>query len=809
MANKAASPQAVTLAYEPTQKDLEAMTETVTNEIKKDVQEQVKDEIKKEVLDETKKEIQSAAAPEWTKRIRFSGDIRLRYEGDFFSKNNGEFLNPASPTQILNSQTEQDRFRVRARLGASTDLPDNLEAGVRFTTGDPANPVTTQQTMGNYFNNYQVVMDLAYLKFTPNPDFTFIGGRFKNPFFATDLIWWRDLSFDGFSGTYQAKLSDAFQPFFTVGAFPLQDISLSTDDKYLFAGQAGIDINPHKNLSGKLGVAFYDYQHAQGTANNPAFPDEYDYTAPVYEQKGNTLFDIQPSTSTPIYALAANYHGLNVTGIFDIAFWNPVHVILTGDYVNNLGFSRSSVERLTGVPDIPSQTQGYLAGLTVGYPEINKRWDWRVYGYYKYLEADAVLDAFTDPDFHLGGTNAKGWALGGDLGLGKNLWASLKWVTTNEIKGPPFGIDSLFVDLNYRYLGGDVKKKILIGALGLIVGLGSGLIYGHVQLDNAQKVHQAKLKEMTQRLSQTQRRYLEERTLHTSVEDDKQAIQSRLDALEKEKETLASQNKELKTKTEALDAKATALDKKASSLETRASSLDAKNSQLTERLTKVEAERSALDKKEKTTSFTLQEREKELKQLSADSHKQYEQCAAHNVRLYEIADDLIRKYDDKGFVKTLLSKEPFTQNQESRDREARAGLQGQDQRTETRAEIKECLMRSARIIVAFAVFLSVSLPLFGAETKIAVVNGVDVPVNDFWLELLKVERTILNAGHPLTTLQVTRLKTEVAEALVKRELLYQESKTRVKVTEGEINIDSRSSKTSTRRRATSRLPYLP
>ena len=143
--------------------------------------------------------------------------------------------------------------------------------------------------------------------------------------------------------------------------------------------------------------------------------------------------------------------GSSISRAYSISrFWNPIHVILTGDYVNNLGFNRSSVERLTGVPEFRPDP-GYLAGLTVGYPEIKSRWDWRVYGYYKYLEADAVIDAFTDPDFHLGGTNAKGWVLGADLGVGKNLWTSVKWVTTNEIKGPPFGIDSIFVDLNYRF----------------------------------------------------------------------------------------------------------------------------------------------------------------------------------------------------------------------------------------------------------------------------------------------------------------------------------------------------------------------
>jgi hypothetical protein len=447
----AAPQQAVTLHYEPTQKDLEKMSQILTSEINKDVRQQVKEEIKQEVLQETKEEIQSAAAPEWTKRIRFSGDIRLRYEGDFFNKNNGEFLNPSNPTEILNSQVEQDRFRVRARLGATADLTDNVEAGIRFSTGDPTNPVNNQQTLGNYFNGYSVVMDLAYLKFTPTPDFTFIGGRFKNPFFFTDLVWWWDLSFDGFAGSYRARLSDTFQPFFTAGVFPLQDVVVSTANKYLFAGQAGLDIAPRRNLSGILGVAFYDYVNTRGIANTPAFPDEYDYTAPAFEQKGNTLFDIQPSTSTPIYALAANYRELNITGVFDIAFWNPVHVTLTGDYVNNIGFDQQSVERLTGNAYVPKQTQGYLVGLTVGYPAIKARWDWRIYGYYKYLEADAVMDAFTDDDFHLGGTNAKGWVFRGDLGVGRNLWTSVKWVTTNAIIGPPFAIDSLFVDLNYGF----------------------------------------------------------------------------------------------------------------------------------------------------------------------------------------------------------------------------------------------------------------------------------------------------------------------------------------------------------------------
>ncbi len=85
-------------------------------------------------------------------------------------------------------------------------------------------------------------------------------------------------------------------------------------------------------------MAFYDYVHTRGIANSPAFPDLYDYTAPQFQQKGNTLFNIQPSSTTALYALAANYRELNITGALDIGFWDPIHVVFMGDYVKNLGF---------------------------------------------------------------------------------------------------------------------------------------------------------------------------------------------------------------------------------------------------------------------------------------------------------------------------------------------------------------------------------------------------------------------------------------------------------------------------------------
>ncbi|HEX9593735.1 MAG TPA: putative porin [bacterium] len=96
-----------------------------------------------------------------------------------------------------------------------------------------------------------------------------------------------------------------------------------------------------------------------------------------------------------------------------------VTTILLGDYVENRGFNRNDVARRTGNADLKEATTGYHVSLSVGHEKTTATGDWRLGLAYKRLEADAVIDAFTESDFHLGGTNAEGWILLGQLGLGE------------------------------------------------------------------------------------------------------------------------------------------------------------------------------------------------------------------------------------------------------------------------------------------------------------------------------------------------------------------------------------------------------
>jgi hypothetical protein len=62
-----------------------------------------------------------------------------------------------------------------------------------------------------------------------------------------------------------------------------------------------------------------------------------------------------------------------------------------------------------------------------------------------------VLDALTDSDFNLGGTNAKGFIVGGSYGVDDNVWLSLRWISSDQIEGLPLSIDTMQLDLNARF----------------------------------------------------------------------------------------------------------------------------------------------------------------------------------------------------------------------------------------------------------------------------------------------------------------------------------------------------------------------
>jgi len=445
----------------------------VKDEIRAQVRDELRAEVTQDVIDRAHQEQWGvpAALPDWVARMKFKGDLRLREQSDRFADGNAQFayfdflainkaggLADAGVGGLLNTTEDRDRFRARVRLGLDVTITDSLLAGFRLSTGNTRDPVSTNQTLGTYGNRYETVLDQAFLRYQApgaTPWLTALGGRFDNPWLSTDLVWDADLGFEGVAATLRHDFADVGRPsralFLTAGGFPLQEEALSSKDKWLFGGQVGFDIAFADQSRLKAGLAYYSFSNVAGQ-RNALDGVALDFTAPGYLQKGNTLYDIRNDTDpqSQLFALAADYRLADLTVQYDIARFAPYHVILTGDFVRNVGFDKAKVSDRVGA-SVDPRINGYQFLASVGWPEVTAAGRWRVFGGYKHLERDAVLDAFTDSDFHLGGTDAKGWQLGGDYGLARNTWLTMRYLSADAIDGPPLGIDVLQLDLNTRF----------------------------------------------------------------------------------------------------------------------------------------------------------------------------------------------------------------------------------------------------------------------------------------------------------------------------------------------------------------------
>ena len=462
-AQEAADAGAVRVPYIP---------EVVKAEIRKQVAADLAPQVAQNVMDQARVDGWPGALPDWIRRVRWSGDTRLRGQSDLFEDENGtsffDFqaindaggIDKAGLKALRNTSEDRYRLRARLRLGLDAELGRGWTVGTRLTSGNLRDPVSTNQTLGNTGQRYQTDIDLAYAAYAGTSSdqrntVLFSGGRIPNPWQSYDLVWDPDLTFEGVTAGYRRGFTRDGQAshyvYGTIGAFPLQEVELSTKDKWLYGAQLGTDWRFDGGSRVRFGVAYYYFSNIAGQRNT-LDSTLLDYTAPQFLQTGNTLFDIRNNTAnnSNLFALASDYHLLDGSVAMDWQVSPDYRVSLVGEYVKNIGYNRATMLARSGIDTDPRDT-GYLAELSFGAVQMARPGAWRVSMGYRYIEPDATLDAFADSDFHLGGTNAKGYIITADVSLTERVFGRLRYLSANEIDGQQLGIDVLQLDLNATF----------------------------------------------------------------------------------------------------------------------------------------------------------------------------------------------------------------------------------------------------------------------------------------------------------------------------------------------------------------------
>jgi len=463
------------------------------------VRDSIRNEVKEEVIAQMRAEAwgngtPSAAAPEWTDRIKIEGDVRMRGQVDKLSPSNPtpeQFLlaslggttrsadlaaGTAAGLPTANTQDDRNRLRLRARLAINAKVNDQTSVGLRLATGAANDRVSTNQTLGQDFNRYSFLLDRAFIRYQPIEGGSLTLGRMANPWFSTDLQWSENLNFEGISASWQRKAvgSSTFEPFATAGWFPIRESAPPRGGRSLAGVQAGFQWQPSSANRFKFGLAQYSYSQIEGRVDQDYDAvlgagrtyGQYEYAAGL-RQKGNTLFltnnPLEVATGlTPDkfrWGLASKFRPLAITVAAELSAFAPTLVMLSAEAVKNTAFNRKEIETRTGIKLGDGSDTGLTLKAVVGASEVRFRGDWQASFSYRRIGSDAVLDAFTDSDLGLGGTNQNGYSIGLLWGLDRSTSLGVRYLSSRSLDSmtlrttvnDKYAVDNWQVDFNVRF----------------------------------------------------------------------------------------------------------------------------------------------------------------------------------------------------------------------------------------------------------------------------------------------------------------------------------------------------------------------
>ena len=334
---------------------IELQTELAKDQKAQQIAQQAQQETNEQVAAVAKKTNEQSLFDQklaWAAKTQFKGDVRIRQET---IKIDGE------PN---NGGRDKDRQRIRARLGAYTEINPQVDTGIRIATGGGDDARSTNQDQDNYFDKKQIWLDLGYIDYHPDQikNLHVIGGKMLQPWVSMgDVIWDSDINPEGLAVTYKYPLGGSAELFGSLGNYNLKDLRLT-------AGQLGSRFNITDNLKMTVGGSVYAYQNDEDSRCT--------------------------GTSTPC-ALAVNGNSANN----EFRLYEGFSQIDIGGLPMPLSFYGQYVKNNDSVTD---QDTAWLLGAKSKVFGFNLDYN------YRDVQRNAVVGAFTDSDFANGTTGSRG-----------------------------------------------------------------------------------------------------------------------------------------------------------------------------------------------------------------------------------------------------------------------------------------------------------------------------------------------------------------------------------------------------------------
>jgi polyhydroxyalkanoate synthesis regulator phasin len=313
--------------------------------------------------------------------LKISGDMRLRQQF--------ETQTPGANTAISN---ERYRTRVRFRLNGDLKLQNGWSTGFALETASASD--SGNQTLENGADDYGIFLGRAYVAYEVG-DFNFVGGKQKNQFYTTDLLWDSDINPQGFYEAYNWDVSEKTSVNFRLAQFIMDDNNESIsgsagNDAWMFYQQAEISQKLGESSSLKVAPGFLTYNL---------------------------------STLTGLTNGELSFKNVGGEGYWLKPYWDLAYNMDADDRVHQVYAQGATVDE---------DPLAWLVGVGYGKGNGKTAGDWSVKLDYREIGLGSIDHNINDSDFAFSRVNQKGFKLGATYSINPFTTFNVSYFNTQE-----------------------------------------------------------------------------------------------------------------------------------------------------------------------------------------------------------------------------------------------------------------------------------------------------------------------------------------------------------------------------------------